>query len=66
MKNSRFNSKRYIKAIDDLLELIKGENIKLQAHQNASQPSELMIMQYVDLRNHYQQELTDLIATLNQ
>jgi hypothetical protein len=66
MKNNKFNSKRYILAIDDLLELIKGTEKQLSAHQNATQPSELILNQYLELRGRYKAELSNLMSELNQ
>jgi hypothetical protein len=66
MKNNKFNSKRYILAIDDLLELINGAERQLTAHQNTARPSELMINQYLELRTRYKIELSNLMAELNQ
>ena len=66
MKNNKFNSKRYIKAIDDLLDLIKGVDTQLQAHRKATPSSELMIQQYSELKNRYQKELQDLMNELQQ
>lgn len=66
MKNNKFNSKRYIKAIDDLLDLIQGADTQLQAHRKAIPSSELMIQQYSELKNRYQKELQDLMTELQQ
>ena len=66
MKNNKFNSKRYIKAIDDLLDLIKGAEVQIQAHRKAAPSSELMIQQYSELKNRYQKELQDLMNELQQ
>jgi dsDNA-specific endonuclease/ATPase MutS2 len=66
MKNTKFNSKRYILAIDDLLELIKGAEKQLAAHRKAAQPSELMLDQYNELRSRYKEELSNLMIELNQ
>jgi hypothetical protein len=66
MKSNKFNSKRYILAIDDLLALIKGAEQQFVAHQNAAQPSELMLHQYIELKTRYKIELDILMAELNQ
>lgn len=66
MKNNKFNSKRYIKAIDDLLDLIKGAEVQLQAHRKVTPSSELIIHQYSELKNRYQKELQDLMNELQQ
>jgi hypothetical protein len=66
MKNDKFNSKRYILAIDDLLELIKSAERQLVAHQNAAQPSELMIKQYLELKTRYKLDLDQLMAEFHQ
>jgi hypothetical protein len=66
MKNHKFNSKRYILAIDDLLELLKGVETQLVAHQNAAQPSQLMLNQYLELKTRYKLELDQLMAEFNQ
>ena len=66
MKNNKFNSKRYIKAIDDLLDLIKGAEVQIQVHRKATPSSELMIQQYSELKNRYQKELQDLMNELQQ
>ena len=66
MKNNKFNSKRYIKAIDDLLDLIKSAEVQLQAHRKVTPSSELMIVQYSELKNRYQKELQDLMNELQQ
>jgi Skp family chaperone for outer membrane proteins len=66
MKSNKFNSKRYIKAIDDLLDLIKGVDTQIKAHRKANPSSELMIEQYSELKNRYQQELQELMSELQQ
>jgi hypothetical protein len=66
MKSNKFNSKRYIKAIDDLLDLIKGVDTQIKAHRKATPSSELMIEQYSELKNRYQQELQELMSELHQ
>ena len=66
MKSNIFNSKRYIKAIDDLLDLIKGADSQIQAHRNAVPSSELMIQQYDELKNRYQKELEDIMSEFQE
>ncbi len=66
MKNNKFNSRRYILAIDDLLDLIKRADNQLLVHQKSAEPSELIINQYRELKLRYATELNQLMSELNQ